>query len=455
MEGKVPVSPSAADGSPSPEHSHGSSVTAPSSLPAARSPGRRRRRSVDVTALVAGCSFLMDLASGILGLAVPLTAVYLGAPVITLGLLGAVQRIGYMLVGITAGTLSDRWGRKRLVVTSASLLVLLYTGMALTRSLIGFLAWVLLSGFTTGLFWSPMQAWTGDMAAGGNLNRSVSRFNVAWSAGYLVGMLVAGAVFSLDPSAPFWSAALACALILAIVVRLPAPTRQPATPSGAEQAKAGFARAETESEPAGEGAASPGHGEPPRSGFFRAAARVSVFAGFFLFATILNLFPKLGDAEGFSPFLIGVLLTSLAAARTLAFLWLGRWEGWQYREGLLVASVLLAGLCTAFIGWVSDPLTYLVALLLVGACQGFIYMSSLFYALNASVGRGRNSGWHEFSVNGGAMVGALSAGLVGELLGVRAPFLVGLLAAGAASACILLLRQFAGRRISPKASEKR
>lgn len=432
-------------GPPLPQRPQEAGVPPPASALDPAGPARRRR--TPVTTLVAGCSFLMDLASGILTLSVPLTAVYLGAPVITLGLLGAVQRIGYMLVGILAGTMSDRWGRKRLVVTSSSLLILLYVGMALTRSLTGFLFWVLLSGFTTGLFWSPMQAWTADMTASGNLNRSVSRFNVAWSAGYLVGTLVAGAVFSLHPSAPFWAAALACAAILSIVVRLPAPAGEPATPSpeaGHERPTAASQQPERTAEP---------QDEPPVHQFFRMASRMAVFVSFFLVGTINNLFPKLGDAEGFSPFLIGALLTGVSAARTLSFLWLGRWEGWQYREGLLVAFVLLAGTSTALIGWVSGPFAYLAALLLVGVGQGFMYMSSLFYALNTSVGRGRNSGWHEFSVNAGAMIGALSVGVVGELLGVRAPFVAGLVVAGAVAAGILSIRRWTGRRISSRAYE--
>lgn len=377
----------------------------PSPAPAA-APGR-------ITGTVAVCSFLMDSTLGIISLAVPLAAIHLGAPPFILGLLGGAQRAGVMVISPIAGAASDRWGRKRLAITSATLLTAALLLMAGTASVELFLALVTVIGAATGLFWSPIQAWIGDAAAGGGqLTRSIGRFNVAWSVGLLLGTAAGGALFAWHPAAPFLSGAALTALIGMLLARLPDPSRQHPSPGPAAH-------------PDGPDRTPPAGSAAPLEAmtWWLLVGRLAVFAPYFVFTGINSLFPKLAAGHGYSPSAIGLLLACIGVARTAAFYGLGSWAGWPYRLGMVVSAFALTAAGTAGIAFPLGPLAYGMCFLLVGWGQGIGYASSLYYALDAPGSRGRRSGLHEFAVNIGGAAGALAAGALAQLWGLEAAFL--------------------------------
>lgn len=387
------------------------------SRPSPASPGAPGR----VAGTVAACSFLMDATLGIISLAVPLTAIHLGAPPFVLGLLGGAQRAGVMVVSPIAGAASDRWGRKRLAVTSGTLLSAAFVLMAVTRSVELFLALVTVVGAATGLFWSPIQAWIGDAAAGGgHLTRSIGRFNVAWSVGLLLGTAAAGALYTWHPAAPFLTGAALTGLIGALLARLPDPSRQrsargPAPGSPGQSAARPTGR---------EQGASPGEDGPGRAlNRWLLVGRLAVFAPYFVYNGINSVFPKLASGQGYSPSAIGLLLACIGVARTATFFGLGAWTGWPYRIGIVVSAFALTAAGTAGIAFPLGSLAYAVCFSFIGWGKGLGYASSLYYALDSSGSRGRRSGLHEFAVNSGGAVGAVTAGALAQLWGLEAAFL--------------------------------
>ena len=78
--------------------------------------------------------------------------------------------------------------------------------------------------------------------------------------------------------------------------------------------------------------------------------------------------------------------------------------------------MLLAGLT-------NNPYMFALAFILAGCCGGVTYVSSLMYSLEGAVqSRGKRSGLHEAVLGSGSVIGPLLGGVVGETLGLHAPF---------------------------------
>ena len=133
----------------------------------------------------------MDFNFDLVALAVPLLAISFGASSLQLGFLGALQRFLYILVCPISGRLSDHWGRKGLAISGAALFGA--TCLALTQvQNVTSIAWVIpWIGVTLGLFWPALQGWLSDQGESQLLRQSTSLFNLFWSIGSMLGMVLA------------------------------------------------------------------------------------------------------------------------------------------------------------------------------------------------------------------------------------------------------------------------
>lgn len=94
--------------------------------------------------------FLDGLGFGVVVPLLPFIVLDFGGDPATVTLLVAIYGLASFIGGFVAGELSDRWGRKRLVVAALALSVVAYIGMALGSSLSMLFACRALSGFSTG-----------------------------------------------------------------------------------------------------------------------------------------------------------------------------------------------------------------------------------------------------------------------------------------------------------------
>lgn len=137
-----------------------------------------------------GASFTASLIAGLLAPVVPLFSLGLGASSLELGLIGSVGPGVYVLFALLMGRLSDRVGRKVLILS----FLLLYGGLNALYSLamlpIHVIALRLVEGLAWAMFWPSMEALIADASAP-DTSRFAPKFNVVWSVGALVGAMLA------------------------------------------------------------------------------------------------------------------------------------------------------------------------------------------------------------------------------------------------------------------------
>jgi len=154
------------------------------------------------------------------------------------GVLGVwiVLNLAYSLASTPAGMLSDRVGRRKLLVTGWTLYVLVYLGFALATS--GWQVWVLMAayGLYYGLSEGVTKAFVADLVPKDKRGTAYGVFNAAIGLAALPANLIAGALWQgvgkwkgFGPSAPFLYGAALALLAVVLLVKLPEEDASSAT----------------------------------------------------------------------------------------------------------------------------------------------------------------------------------------------------------------------------------
>jgi MFS family permease len=154
------------------------------------------------------------------------------------GVLGVwiVLNLAYSLASTPAGMLSDRVGRRKLLVTGWTIYVLVYLGFALATS--GWQVWVLMAayGLYYGLSEGVTKAFVADLVPKEKRGTAYGVFNAAIGLAALPANLIAGALWQgvgkwkgFGPSAPFLYGAALALLAVVLLVKLPEEDASSAT----------------------------------------------------------------------------------------------------------------------------------------------------------------------------------------------------------------------------------
>jgi len=357
-------------------------------------------------------AFLIDLAVACLMLSLQFLAVSMGAIPRVLGMIGAFGSGGYAATCVFSGGIADRIGRKRsatIGIFSAAVVWLLYTKAPNPYWL---LAMVPFGGAALGMVWPAVQAWLAERTASGQraLNRNLGLFNVSWSAGLLIGPLVAGYIWRDDfPALPFVLCA-ATGGVVVIVLLL--------TPGGGPGVRQQRQSATDDADGAQDHALWP---------LFMKLAWAGNFSSWFVGATIQTMFPKLGlSAEmALSHRLVGVVIFCYWGALMGSFFLARTTQRWQFKMWPLIvaeAFSLLGMLCAGL--YANSAVAFGICFAIAGGAAGVTYVSSLFYSITGSPEScGRRTGFHEAILGVGSLAGGLISGEVATMFGLRTPYL--------------------------------
>ncbi len=163
--------------------------------------------------------FGMDLVLSGYYLAAPLLLIEFKANPIELGLVGSITAAVHMVFAHRMGPLSDRFGRRRLIVLGPLLFTLSCLFAAMTNSVAVILLLSGLNGLCLSLFWPSFQAWVADLQTEGSLARDIGTLNMAWTASHLIGPIISGLLFGFHPRLPFFFAATLSSMLFLLSYR--------------------------------------------------------------------------------------------------------------------------------------------------------------------------------------------------------------------------------------------
>lgn len=350
-------------------------------------------------------SLLMDIVVVYLMLGLNFRAVDLNATPAQLGLLQASFAVPYtLLCFFMARRFSSFDTRAAMTVSSLALLILCILS-AIMSSLTSFFLLAVLVGTSTAFFWPPLEHHIARNKSSHELYGALSRFNLWWGSGYVIGATTCGLLLEWDSRVAFLTAAACAVPVLAGSPFLPDSPRLRPNPA------------------ASEAPASPATVSIENRRLFLTLSRVFIFLTYASAGAILALFPKLGDALHFGKPLVSRVLAFFYIGQLLSFFILAKTSRWHYNLRLLLVA---QGLCavaflTAFVWNRTDVFSGAFGLIGLGA--GLSYFSSLYYTLHEPVFRTSLAGVHEAILAAGRLVGPLSLGAVASRFNLKTPYL--------------------------------
>ena len=394
------------------------------------------------------------------GIVLPILPQYaerFGAGAAVIGLLSASFSLAQLVFAPVWGKLSDRIGRKPIIIVSlfGTAIGSLVTGLA------GAL-WLLFLGRIidgiSGASVSVAQAAVADIAPARERARYMGLIGAAFGVGFVAGPAI-GALAALGgPKVPFFvAAAIAAINALIALKRLPETARhvegRESTTDGEREAQDARAMTDAEviaTEPAldGPGLVEPAHGgvHHPKAALTPPSARAAIirlivvafvgvvaFSGFeATFSLLANDRYGLGLSATAAVFAgIGVVLVGVQAG-LVGPVTTRLGESWTLRAGL-VANCFGLLLLAIDLGWVG----LVVSLLLLTCGQGLL-TPTLSSAVAGRAGRdtGVWLGWQQSAGGAARVVGPLAAGALFQWAGMGWPYVVGAVLAAVALALL-------------------
>jgi len=368
-------------------------------------------------------STISNLGDGVAIVALPLLAVSLTRNPVLVSLLGVVQYLPWLLFSLISGALVDRLDRRvlmwrtdvfRAVVISAVGLLVVVDWMSLP---VLFSAAFLLGTAET-LFDNASQAILPSLVERDALAKANGRLQGAEVVtNQFVGPPLGGLLFAAAAATPFLldgASFLAAAVLVALI------------PGSFRPARAAVASDTPVVRQVRDDIAE-GLRWLWRHRVLRTLAMVLGGANLFWWAgeSVLVLFAQ--DVLGLDEAGYGVLLTSFAAGSVAASVTADRLIVWLGSGTALIASLVAMGVCPLIAGLLSSP--WLVGVMFVGAGFSTVVWNIITVSLRQSIIPdeilGRVNSAYRFVGWGVIPLGALLGGVLADVFGLRAPFIVG------------------------------
>ena len=399
-------------------HAHHEATTAAAGAHGAELPTRRVAALVSyrepALSSAAQAGLVNNLNDGLAWGLFPLLFATAGLTLNQIGTLAALYPAVWGLGQLATGPLSDRYGRKRLIVTG---MLLQAAALAWTAAVASFTAWALaavLLGINQGLAWSTTVIMKIDLA--GPHRRGLA-MGLNEAAGYLAVAGTAAATgalaaqYGLRP-APFLLALAYAALGLGLATFFVKETRGHAH----HEATTATNGAHGADLPTRQVAALVSYREPALSSAAQAGMVNNLNDGL-----AWGLFPLLFATTGLSLGQIGTLAALYPAVWGLGQLATGPLSDRYGRKPFIVAGMLLQAAALAWIAAADTFTAWALAAILLGAGTALVYPTLL-----AAIGDVAHPAWRARAVgvyrlwrDGGFAIGALLAGILADAYGIR------------------------------------
>jgi len=343
-------------------------------------------------------SFFSNMFAGMLGLALPLFALSLGAGNVALGTFGTTASLVYIIAVPFSGWLADRVPKNLQAGAGVALFGAALCLIPFVTRLNRLYPMVVCYVIGLALLWPSLESALGRFASGRALARSSGWYNVSWSSGATLGYLLSGFIYERSPSLVFWSAG-GLAVFFGVMFSL-------------------FFRApDHKDDSIGATDSGPIH-----------MLYISWFLNgtiYFVLNTIRFIFPKLAEDLGMSSANLGWLLLFLSLSQCLLLLLMNLTAIWHFKFWPMALAMLAAAAGLVVVTFSHRMPGFALGFFLIGAAAGVTYSGSLYYAVSLEKSMaGSRSGWHEFYLGFGGFSGPLIGGILAQYLGPKTPYSV-------------------------------
>jgi MFS family permease len=340
----------------------------------------------------------------------PLFAVHLGAGPSGVGMVAAVSAFTGIVMSVPAGLLSDRWGRRpmllaaALVFSTAPFLYLLVTSvwqLAIVR---------LYHGLATAIFVPVAMATVTDLFHS-ERGEKIGWFSTATLAGRFMAPLAGGSLIGLSVLAPevgYRTVYLVCGiagiLALLLALKIPEPEERTLKTRKWSETWTSFKAVITH-----------------RGIIITSAVEASILFAYGTFETFLPLY---AIGKGLSAYEVGIFLSSQIITLALTKPVMGRFSDRHGRQPQIVAGGLIGALCIAGFSFFSSFLPLLALSIAFGLSLSIVTSatSALIADMSRQEGRGSAMGMLGSIMDIGHTTGPLAAGIVASRFGFGAAF---------------------------------
>jgi len=363
---------------------------------------RQQGKLLAISAFVFGLMF----ASGMSGTIVPLYGASLGASWTEIGLMGTSWGITYMILAIPTGRISDKLGRKPLLVGSGVLSVLAAFLYFVSSTVVQVILVRAIEGTVSALFWPPVEALATEIVDPADAGRAMGITTASYGIGYGSGSMAGGAVLgTLGYHQTFacylW---LSLAAVLVGVLLLHEPQRHSDMITGHEEKALDSRR------------------------FSRPIWVAYTLGGLYTFCLgmILTLFSVFAKDLGITFFWIGALLALFWVGRIGGFLVGGRLSDNYGRKPIVITAMIGSALAFILVATSTgiEPLWEAILILGIGIGAAFPVAIALISDNVSQPLRGYAMGIFEASCAAGAMVAAMLGGALADFYSPRSPYIL-------------------------------
>ncbi len=358
------------------------------------------------------------------------------------GLAGFAQFIPAMVMGPVGGTFADRFPRRRILIASQSVAMVIAFVLWLTvrdgqvdPGLM--VALVAVGGIASGFGIPAWQSFVPELVPRESLLNAVALNSAQFNASRALGFLVGGiSLHAFGPAAAFLANAVSYLAVLGALLVVRAGRTTEAAASGADPAEAGGFRS----------ALAYARRHP---GLLLTIATVGVVA--FLGSPVVLLAPVFAREEfHVNEAAYGYLAAAFGIGATVGAVVLGAYGDGLRRSRLATAAITVYGLALVAMGLTPVYAGGLAAMFMIGAGY-LVVVSALNTALQESVEprfRGRVVALYFMAFTGGYPIGALLQGWLADLVGVR-PVVAGAGLVLVGYAVLLMVRPALARSLDP------
>jgi len=309
--------------------------------------------------------------------ALPLFAAHLGADPSRVGLVASVSAFTGILVSIPAGMMSDRFGRRRMLIASALVFatapfLYLYVDRLWQLALVRFY-----HGLATAIFIPVSMALVSDLYKEGR-GEKIGWFSTATLTGRFIAPIVGGLIigtYAADPAFGFDGVYLLCGLsgLLAFFLIMNIPVGE-----NTVQAAPGWSRAFAEFKAVANN----------RSILATSAVEAAILFAYGTFETFLPLYVI---RSGHSAYEVGIILSSQVITLALTKPFMGRFSDKHGRRPQIIAGALAGAACMVGVSLSSDLVPLILLSVLFGLSISIVTSATSAYVADLSCREGVGS----------------------------------------------------------------